>query len=443
MKKTLLFFAASVLSASATFAQTPGTAGCYASSVVSFNQLKRNDGTTIPVEQSNATLALGAPQNDQSANFVALGFGGSITLGFGAAIANGEGTDIRVTESTFNNAICRRYPEKVRAFASQDGCHFVYLGEGCQDAEFDLGSLEWAQYIKLVDASPLGVPYQGQTVVDGYDVDGVECLNGTLENPVAAVYEAGANEVVAYNPGLRRNGTPVDPARTNPASALGVPQNTNTINFVSLGFGGSLVLKFDYVVFDNPLTNDLKLVETSFGNPSCSSFPELASVEVSLDGINWILLGTVCQDGEVDITSAGTIQYVRLTDRTKATAFSGTADGYDMDGLVVINEACGNSNALSRLMDDVTFRDEEFSASAFPNPAHDQAMLTVQTTETDRAVTILMMNALGQIVHTDRILCDGGATVQHSLSLNGLSKGIYFVSIETTSGKEVIRLTKN
>jgi hypothetical protein len=70
-------------------------------------------------------------------------------------------------------------------------------------------------------------------------------------------------------------------------------------------------------------------------------------------------------------------------------------------------------------------------------------MLTVQTTETDRAVTILMMNALGQIVHTDRILCDGGATVQHSLSLNGLSKGIYFVSIETTSGKEVIRLTKN
>jgi hypothetical protein len=443
MKKTLLFTTAIFFAASTIYAQTPGTTGCYASSVVSFNQLKRNDGSTIPVEQSNPGRALGAPQNDETGNYVSLGFGGSITLGFDGAIANGEGTDIRVTESTFNNAICRRFPEKVRAFASQDGCHFVYLGEGCQDSEFDLGSLEWAQYIKLVDASPLGVPYQGQTIVDGYDVDGVECLNGTLENPTPAVYEEGANEAISYTPGLRRNGTPVEPARANPASALGIPQNTNTINFVSLGFGGSLVLKFDYVIFDNPVANDLKLIETSFGNPSCTSFPELVSVEVSLDGMNWISLGTVCQDGELDITSAGTIQYVRLTDRSKASAFSGTADGYDVDGIVVINEACGNSNALSRLMDDVTFRDEEFSASAWPNPTHDQATLTIQTTESDNQVNIAVMNALGQVVKTERVLCDAGATVQHSLSLDGMNKGIYFVSIETASGKEVIRLTKN
>jgi hypothetical protein len=443
MKKTLLLSATSLFAAASLFAQTPGTTGCYASSVVSFNQLKRNDGSTIPVEQSDASRALGMPQDNESQNFVPLGFGGSITLGFDGALANGEGNDIRVVESTFNNASCRRYPERVRAFASQDGCHFVYLGEGCQDAEFDLGSLEWAQYIKLVDASPLGVPYQGQTIVDGYDVDGVVCLNGTIAEPVAAVIEEGANEVISYAPGLRRNGTPVEPARTNPTSALGLPQNTNTINFVSLGFGGSIVLKFDYVVFDNPLLNDLKLVETSFGNPSCSSFPELAMAEVSLDGINWTLLGTVCQDGELDITTAGTIQYIRLTDRTKASAFSGTADGYDLDGVVVINEACGNSNALSRIMDDVTFRDEEFSASAWPNPAQDQAMLTIQTTESDNHIAISMMNALGQVVKTERVNCSDGATIQHPLSLNGLSKGIYFVSIETTSGKEVIRLTKN
>jgi len=443
MKKTLLFSAAALVLTASLYAQTPGAAGCYATSVVSFNQLKRNDGSFVPVAQSDPSRALGVPQNDESQNFVSLGFGGSITLSFDGAIANGEGTDIRVVESTFNNAICPRYPERVRAFASQDGCHFVYLGEGCQDFEFDLGSLEWAQYIRLVDASPLGVPYQGQSIVDGYDVDGVMCLNGTLSNPVPAAVELGANEAISYTPGLRRNGTPVEPARANPANALGLPQNTNTVNFVSLGFGGSLVLKFDYVVFDNPLANDLKVVETSFGNPACTSFPELATVEVSLDGVNWTLISTVCQDGEIDITTAGTIQYVRLTDRSKASAFSGTADGYDVDGVVVINQLCGNSNALSRIMDDVTFRDESFSAAAYPNPAHDQVMLTVQTTESDNQLNINVMNALGQVVKTERVNCTEGSTVQHSLMLNDLTQGIYFVSIETTSGKEVIRITKN
>ncbi len=443
MKKTLLLTAAGIVMTASLFAQTPGSAECYATSVVSFNQLKRNDGSLVPVAQSDPSKALGLPQNDESQNFVSLGFGGSITLSFDGAIANGEGADIRVVESTFNNAICPRYPERVRAFASQDGCHFVYLGEGCQDYEFDLGSLEWAQYIRLVDASPLGVPYQGQSIVDAYDVDGVVCLNGTLSNPVPSAVELGANEAISYSPGLRRNGTPIDPSRTNPANALGLPQNTNVVNFVSLGFGGSLVLKFDYVVFDNPLTNDLKIVETSYGNPSCTLFPELATVEVSLDGINWTLISTICQDGEIDITTAGTIQYVRLTDRSKASAFSGTADGYDVDGVVVINQSCGNLNASSRIMDDVSFRDEEFSASAYPNPAQDQVMLTIQTTESDNQLNISVLNALGQIVKAERVNCSKDAMVQHQLWLNELTNGIYFVSVETTSGKEVIRITKN
>jgi len=442
--KTLFLSAALLISGSAVFAQTPGTTGCYATNVVSFNQLKRNDGSTIPVEESNPSMALGAPLNMASTNvnYVSLGFGGSITLSFDGALANGTGNDIRIEETTNPSVICRRYPERVRAFASQDGCNFVYLGEGCQDAEFDLGSLEWAQYIRLVDASPLGVPYQGETIVNGYDVDAVICLNGTIENPLPAPVEDGAGEVVSYTPGLRRNGTPVEPARANPANALGVPQNTNVVNFVSLGFGGSIVLKFDYVVFDNPLSNDIKIVETSFGNPSCTNFPELASVEVSLDGINWTLIGTICQDGEIDITTAGTIQYVRLTDRSKASAFSGTADGYDLDGLIVINQQCGNSDALSRVSDDLNFREDGFSASIWPNPTQDRAIISIQTNENDKQISIKLINPLGQIVSSTELASIAG-TIQHTLSLHNLPNGIYFVNVETTSGNEVIRLSKN
>ena len=128
---------------------------CYANEVVSFNQKKQNDGSTVSSARSNPSSALGAPENNDTQNFVSLGFGGDITQKFGNPIKNGAGNDLRVIESTFGSINSNRYPERVRVFASQDNCHFVYLGEGCQDADFDLGALNWAQYIKLVDASPV------------------------------------------------------------------------------------------------------------------------------------------------------------------------------------------------------------------------------------------------------------------------------------------------
>jgi hypothetical protein len=128
---------------------------CYATEVVSFNQKKQNDGSTISIGRSNPLKALGMPENNDTENFVSLGFGGDITLKFGSPIKNGDGDDVRVIESTFGSGSgnCARYPEKIRAFASQDGCNFIYIGEGCQDQDFDLGILAWAQYIKLVDIS--------------------------------------------------------------------------------------------------------------------------------------------------------------------------------------------------------------------------------------------------------------------------------------------------
>ena len=418
---------------------------CYASEVVSFNQKKRNDGTSVSTDRSDATKALNAPQNNDTDNFVSLGFGGDVTLKFASPIKNGAGNDVRVTETSFGGISCARYPETIRAFASQDGCHFIWIGDGCQDTDFDLGSLAWAQYIRLMDVSPVGATYQGTPVADGYDVDGVECLNGSESNPVPSTLVTDvATQVINYAPGLRKNGTPVTPARAIPTNALGLPLGTNPVNFVSLGFGGSLVVKFDYVIFDNAATNDISLVETSFGNPSCASYSEKVMVEGSLDGINWIMLTNedICLDGEIDINNAGVVQYIRLTDRSAKTRFSGTADGYDVDGLVVIND-CDNNTAAARISDNTTTANEVASADVFPNPFNESTNVEITTGDQDNSVTIRVVNFLGQQVYVETLNLASSSVVRHNVAMNELSKGVYFLTVETNTSKETVKLVKN
>jgi hypothetical protein len=418
--------------------------------VVSFNQGPAQDLLSpVAGDRSDPTKALGMPQNDYSSNFVSLGFGGDITLKFESPIKNGDGPDVRVIESTFGSSVdgnCARYPETIRAFASQDGCNFVYIGEGCQDTDFDLGSLGWAQYIKLVDISPVTATYFGTPAssADGYDVDGVECLNGYEENPVPADLTIGsAAQVVSFDQGTRKNGSAVAASRSIAENALGAPQGGNFINFVSLGFGGELVLKFDYVVFDNP-GNDLLLVETTYNNQVCATYPEKAMVEGSLDGVNWTVLAEeVCLDGEIDINAAGAIQYVRIKDRSMASDFSGSADGFDVDGIVVIN-SCNDESAVedARNADNNNTPDEVTAVAASPNPFKSEVRVELATGNNDRTAQIRVFNMMGQTVYTSTVNVASASNVFETISLNDLNPGVYFISVETESSKETIRLIK-
>lgn len=414
---------------------------CYAMEVVSFNQKKQNDGSFVSVGRSNPAKALGMPEGTDTENFVSLGFGGDITLKFGSPIKNGDGNDLRIVETTFGGIGCNRYPESINVFASQDGCNFVFLGGDCQDTDLDLGSLAWAQYIKIVDVSPVDGAYQGTPIADAYDLDGILCLNGFEENPVLAAVPVGATEVVSYTAGPRKNGTPVTPARTNPANALGAPQGTDVINFVSLGFGGQLTLKFPFVIFDNPDGTDLRITETTFNNPSCDAYPEEAEIEGSLDGENWISLNTICLDGEIDINAAGTIQYIRITDRTPASSFNGSADGYDVDGVVVINQDCSNDND-NRYGDNVNTPDEVTSIDVFPNPFQNEINLVIGTGDQDNTATIVVSNYLGQQVSADKLNVASSSTVNHMINMSAFNSGVYFISVETNSTREVIKVVK-
>lgn len=103
-----------------------------------------------------------------------------------------------------------------------------------------------------------------------------------------------ANEFVSYNPGLRYDNSEIPVARRNPENALGEPQRSDAstseanVNFVALGFGGELTVKFIAPIKNSPGA-DVKVWETTFPNftNNCVTYPETNIMFASQDGCNW------------------------------------------------------------------------------------------------------------------------------------------------------------
>lgn len=231
---------------------------------------------------------------------------------------------------------------------------------------------------------------------------------------------------------------------------------------VSLGDAGIAI-----VTFSTPITNgpgyDFAVFENSFND----SFLELAFVEVSSDGINYmrfpsvsnlptspqfdnsaimdatkinnlagkfrVLYGTpfdlqeLSSFGQIDITN---ITHIKLIDvvgsiNTQFASYDSNnniindpwptpfnSSGFDLDAVGVINQKAVGINELSN----------NHTVNIYPNPAKDK--LTVQSSEFINGENIKITNLLGEIVLSEVIT----ATVQ-TININNLNNGIYFVSV--------------
>ena len=145
-----------------------------------------------------------------------------------------------------------------------------------------------------------------------------------------------ATSVTAFDQGLRKDGSAVLPERSEEDNALGDPSTPGltSVNFVSLGFGGTITVRFDTAV--STTEADVLVVETTNG-----VYPlETASVEVSEDGTTFFPAGTATNqpsststidlDTVVAITA---VQYVRITDTTTAALHSNDADAFDVNAV--------------------------------------------------------------------------------------------------------------
>jgi hypothetical protein len=154
-----------------------GIAPYYASSIVDYDQGLKKSGAPVDAIRSDPENGLYFEDGQDPSNFFSLGFNGWIILEWDCPIVNGDGNDVKVWEDTWGS-----YPlETAEVYASQDGNTWYDLGQADNTdnvdihtvSYFDLGDLEWAKYIKVVDTTNPAV--HGSTA-DGYDLNAVEAL---------------------------------------------------------------------------------------------------------------------------------------------------------------------------------------------------------------------------------------------------------------------------
>jgi hypothetical protein len=167
-------------------------------------------------------------------------------------------------------------------------------------------------------------------------------IQGGADFPAGAISFADA--VLSYSPALVA-GEPTDPHR-GAFNALGVPDYTGVqscftqaaCSFVSLGNGGSIVLRFD----DNKLTgsgdNKLDIWVFEVGDDIEDTF-----VDISSDGVAWHSVGKVFgSTAGIDIDAFGFgpgdhFSFIRLTDDPNEGALDGYTVGADIDAVGAIS----------------------------------------------------------------------------------------------------------
>lgn len=149
--------------------------------------------------RSDPTAATGTPQNNDTYNFYALGFGGDICLKFDFAIFDGPGGELTLFETTFGNTSCNNYKEQAEVSVSYDGLSWVVLGTYCQDfnGTIDITPVNSGiQYIRFRDVSErsdFSSPF-----ADGYDVDGVVAVSSITGTPPCHPLSQGRMAVPAF-----------------------------------------------------------------------------------------------------------------------------------------------------------------------------------------------------------------------------------------------------
>lgn len=220
----------------------------------------------------------------------------------------------------------------------------IYCKNVCQFSTFDLNTLTYL-YMK--------------TLTSVKAASAVAIIAGGLGMGALKAQPIYPTTVVEYQVGLTQDGLGigVPGGRGDANNAIGAPQNSDinmgeapnnssTVNFTSLGFGGHIILKFD-LPFGDGEGHDLTIYETSYNTPPCGTWPERANVYVSQDGCNWVLVAeNQCQNFNVELPdNMPWGLYVKIEDVSPAAAFNWDADGYDVDGVAAFYLANVNVSA--------------------------------------------------------------------------------------------------
>lgn len=155
-----------------------------------------------------------------------------------------------------------------------------------------------------------------------------------ISTAFAATNHATTNE--GFTQGLQKDGGLVDILRSDPTHALGATDG----EFVTLGYGGELI-----VGFDQNMSGNLQLAVQEVTG---AEYPlETADVYVSTEATGpWTLVGEATNeeglgDGATSFAVAECFQYVRVIDTTDGNLHDDSSDGFDIDSFAAdYDETC-------------------------------------------------------------------------------------------------------
>jgi len=156
-----------------------------------------------------------------------------------------------------------------------------------------------------------------------------------------------------------------------------------------------------------------------------------------------VAIGEVCLDAELDLgDDVAAIQFLRITDRSPASEFPNSADGYDIDGIIVLSSDCIGQQRITPF-DNNSIPDEIAEIQFAPNPFKDQFNLIYETGSVDERVNLKMFNYVGQLVHQEVISIPKNTKANHPVNGSNLTKGVYIVTLESSGQKQSVKLIKN
>jgi len=305
------------------------------------------------------------------------------------------------------------------------------------NSEYTINGNSGAIYMPV--AFPLGentitaTPYSGKNGT-GQAGNALTVTFEVIQAPTLCFGES----VTDYSPGFKKDGSSLPASRSNPERALGMPMENDNYNYVSLGFGGSIVIELGCEVMDME-GNDLLIVETGFndlGQP-CETYPEKAMIEASLDGENWSVIATeICRDGEVDLANGGlsSARFIRVTDMSNPADFTdGAADGYDLDGILVINTLSDEDIDILLSLDNQINRvaNAELDINMYPNPVSGYLNLAVKGNGGTFKGQLYNLNGSAVI---SRTLDLRPGVNQGVMDMTGMAQGVYFLQLTNEEG---------
>lgn len=303
-----------------------------------------------------------------------------------------------------------------------------------------------------------------------------------------------AEEVIEYNPGTLANGTGTPPEeRMNSTLALGQPQETDVINFVSLGFGGDMIVKLASPVYnfnkngvyvDNEKSinygdksmADIVIVETSYGRrqSNCGpdrnkNYPEKLLVygKQTLDDPEWIMLSDPegeCRSSFIDVAPAiaagmDYVKYLKLVDVTDPRYFVGNSDGFDVDGIIIcpgevvaaitgegrdgsaianarsLNENAAYSEDFFNKAPNEVYQNGDNMVSIYPNPVVTNTLRINVNKEWDTALyEIVDIN--GRIMSVGQV-----DRLNPVITMSSINNGLYVLQVKVAGQQQSIKFT--